>query len=230
MSTTMLEKIEALLRKAESTEFEGEREALSAKAEKLMIKYGIERARLNLGEQVADPIVDELIVFKGVYAMAWKRIAIAVAKAMGAQAYYTDYRRYNKTVVVTIVDFASTIEQTKRLVESLIAQAELGMAFYWNTNKWMFKQSEGYVARRSYLMGFAGGAADRITSERQEVVAETSGAGELVLARDTKLKAHTDTLGLKFSTARINNTLLAQKAGRADGANAETGLRAKISR
>lgn len=229
MSNKMIEKIEALLRKAESTEFEGEREVLSAKAEKLMIKYGIERARLNLGEKVADPIVDEHIVFKGIYAMAWKRIAIAVAKAMGAQAYYADYRKYNKTVVVTIIDFASTIEQTKRLVESLIAQAELGMAFFWNTNKWMYAQKDGFVARRSYLMGFASGAADRIRSEREEVVAETSGAGELVLARDTKLKAYSDTLGLVTRNTRLNNTFLAQKAGRTDGANADTGLRSKIN-
>ena len=47
MSTTMAEKIQALLAQAASTQHEGEREVFTRKAEALMVKWGIEEAELE---------------------------------------------------------------------------------------------------------------------------------------------------------------------------------------
>lgn len=47
MSTTMAEKIQALLAQAASTTHEGEREVFTRKAEALMVKWGIEEAELE---------------------------------------------------------------------------------------------------------------------------------------------------------------------------------------
>lgn len=232
MSTNITEKIEALLRKAESTEFEAEREAFSAKAEKLMIQYGIEMAQLNMNErhEPTDKVITSVIHITGIYQMALMSMAIKVAKAMGASGFYTDLRRVSKTIVVTIVDFETTMPNTLRIVNSIMEQATFSMGFWWAANKPFVPTNEGYIARRSYLDGFSQGAADRIRSERQEAVNEVSGAGELVLVRSGEIAKVLNDHGVRPSKGRRTFTPDAMGAGRRDGRNADTNIRTRISR
>lgn len=232
MSTNITEKIEALLRKAESTEFDAEREAFSAKAEKLMLQYGIEQAQLNMNErhEPTDKVITRVVDIKGIYQMALMSMAIKVAKAMGASAFFTDYRRVSGFIRVTIVDFETTMPNTVRIVNSIMEQAVFSMGFWWAANKILVPQKQGFIARRSYLDGFAKGAADRIKAERQEAVDEVSGAGELVLVRSVQIDKVLADHGVRPSRGRRSYTPDGMAAGQRDGRNADTGLRAKVTR
>ena len=166
MSEKIVNRIEALLRKAESTNSDEERETLSAKAEELMIKYSIDQAMLDPDRSTEDKIISVQAYMRGIYQMIHMTSALSVVKAMGARGYYTDLRRLNKTVVVTIIDFESTIGLVQRMVDSVLAQSMMSMNFWWAANKNEWATSQGYMARRSYLEGFGSGVADRIRRER----------------------------------------------------------------
>ena len=66
------EKIRLLLAKAESTEFEAERDTVLAAATKLMVKFGIEEAELRAsGASPGEKIVQESVEFRGNYSAAF---------------------------------------------------------------------------------------------------------------------------------------------------------------
>ncbi|MGO1920858.1 MAG: DUF2786 domain-containing protein, partial [Microbacterium sp.] len=87
MSESKMDLIAKLLAKAESTTPE-EAEALTEHAERLMVKYGIEQARLDarrakLG-QAREEIVQEQMVFTGSYARDIRELGGNVAFALGS--------------------------------------------------------------------------------------------------------------------------------------------------
>lgn len=231
MTEKIINRIEALLRKAESTNSDEERETLSAKAEELMIKYSIDQAMLDPDRNTEDQIISVQVHMRGIYQMIHMASALSVVKAMGARGYYTDLRRLNKTVVVTIIDFESTIGMIQRMVDSVLTQGMMSMSFWWAANKSEWAASQGYMARRSYLEGFGRGVADRIRREREEAVAEVSetSSGELVLARDRKLDDAVASLGLVAKAARHRSARDARVAGFIDGQQADINRKASVT-
>lgn len=228
-NTGIEEKIALLLRKAESTDSEHERDALSAAAEKLMIKYGIEMAQLDLDpkHRDSDPIEMKKIVVRGIYSMQQNEMIQSVAQALGARAFAQDMRRWNGTIVVTVLDFRSTLTQTTRLCESMIAQGERAMRVWWKRMRTVIHANEGYVARRSYLAGFTSGVYNRIFNERKEALGTIQGAGELVLARESKLEDMMRgelNVGVRRKSKAELVDMLAQMDGREDGLLADTSL------
>ena len=231
MSEKIVNRIEALLRKAESTHSDEEREMLSAKAEELMIKYSIDQAMLDPDRNTEDQIISVQIYIRGIYQMAHMASALGVVKAMGARGYYMDHRHLDKTVVVTVIDFESTIGLVQRMVDSLLAQSMMSMGFWWAANKNEWPAKAGYMARRSYLEGFGRGVADRIRRERQEAVAEMSETpgGELVLARGRKLDDAVAPLGLVNKRSRHRSAYDARTAGFVDGQRADINRKASVT-
>ena len=231
MTEKIINRIEALLRKAESTNSDEEREMLSAKAEELMIKYSIDQAMLDPDRSTEDKIISVQVYMRGIYQMIHMTSALSVVKAMGARGYYTDLRRLNKTVVVTIIDFESTIGLVQRMVDSVLAQSMMSMNFWWAANKNEWPDKAGYVARRSYLEGFGSGVADRIRREREEAVAEASktSGGELVLARGRKLDDAVAPLGLVNKASRHRSARDARVAGFVDGQRADINRKESVT-
>lgn len=224
-------RIEALLRKAESTNSDEEREMLSAKAEELMIKYSIDQAMLDPDRNTEDQIISVQVHMRGIYQMIHMSSILSVVKAMGARGYYTDLRRLNKTVSVTIIDFESTLPMVKRMAQSVLDQSMVSMNFWWAANKSEWAASQGYMARRSYLEGFGRGVADRIRREREEAVAEVSktSGSELVLARGRKLDDAVATLGLVTKASRHRSARDARTAGFIDGQRADIDRKASVT-
>ena len=231
MTEKIINRIEALLRKAESTNSDEERETLSAKAEELMIKYSIDQAMLDPDRNTEDQIVSVQTHIRGIYQMIHMSSALSVVQAMGARGYYSDLRRLNKTVVVTVIDFESTIGLVQRMVDSTLAQSMMSMGFWWTANKNEWAASQGYMARRSFLEGFGRGVADRIRREREEAVAEVSetSGGELVLARDRKLDDAVAPLGLVNKSSRHRSARDARTAGFVDGQRADINRKASVT-
>lgn len=82
-----LRRIQALLAKAESTEFPAEAETLLAKAQELMTRHAIDEAMLAAaGSRPRDDIVTELITVEAPYAGAKAALLGCVATANGCRA------------------------------------------------------------------------------------------------------------------------------------------------
>jgi len=78
--------VQKLLYKAESTDSESEREALTERAAELMAKYGIDRAMLAESGAEADPVVDRVIWAIRPYAEPMRDLLWAIAQPLGAEA------------------------------------------------------------------------------------------------------------------------------------------------
>jgi hypothetical protein len=223
--------IEALLRKAESTSNAHEAEAFAAKAEALMIKHGIEQAELFANAGRTEPIVRESIVFTGAYSHVNQHGAYYVADAFSEAitCYVTTRSASHRTL--WIVGFESEVAAVKVLLASLQMQSTTALNAWWATGpSWRrWERSEGhekFMARRSFVQGFWGGAAARLREARESAVAATVGTGtDLVLAsRADKVQAWVDeNIGLSGRTSRGLVGGVGRGAGREAGRRADVG-------
>lgn len=256
MSDKKVSVIEALLAKAEALGTTPEEaEALTQKAEQLMVKYAIEQAvidarRKEKGE-ASEKIVTETMNFSQKYGQAFVMNAHKVVNAMGNLRCY----RYTGSNVFVIVGYESDVAQAKRLVTSLTLQAVSAMAAWWPkfenepTHDWRYnielhdwekvtmprksRMSKGdvRVARRSFLDQFFSGAASRIKKEREvaEKAAATESAGTALVLRSRKqaVDEHVDLhVGkLRNATSNRKHNASAGNAGYKAGQNANVGSR-----
>jgi hypothetical protein len=206
MSDRKVSVIDALLAKAESTTSPEEAEALTAKAEALMVKYGIEAAVLaakrasSKGEP--EKIVKREVLFEGRYASSlvtggyW----IALAMSGGAVSGYRVKRRKNMALV--LVGFEGDVDQAERLIQSLAIQAIVARDAWWKTytyGQWL-TEWEKFVEKRSFVKQFFGGAADRIKREYAVAVRESQAGepGTAVALVDRKAAVDNHMAGLKL--------------------------------
>ena len=181
--------IQRLLAKAESTTPE-EAEALTAAAEKLMLRLGIDDAMLNATQPDSSPLVSKQVIFRGRYAAAEVDAAMAVIGAFGTC--YPLYSRSGNWGCVTIHGRESQVDRMVLIVESLRLQAMAGLSVWWRTAKRdyaraYYTEQERFLARRSYVAAFGDGAATRVRSEKATATAET--AGSALVLRDEQAAA-----------------------------------------
>ncbi|WP_311245306.1 MULTISPECIES: DUF2786 domain-containing protein [unclassified Microbacterium] len=187
MSESKLDLIAKMLAKAESTTPE-EAEALTEHAERLMLKYGIEQARIDerrakLG-QSQEQIVQETQLFTGVYARDLREMGGQVTFALGT------LRPLQKDVaglgsILYIVGFESDVRQARLLIASLEVQAMVAMRAWWRANRPLFRyssESEKRRARSGFIRGFGAGASARIRRNRQTIVEDAGSGTDLVLS------------------------------------------------
>lgn len=230
-----LDLITRLLAKAESTSPE-EAEALTEHAERLMIKYGIEQAKLDdrrarSGED-GEQIVQRTVEFTGVYARSLLDLGAVVVVALGQlrplQATSATLTR------LYIVGFESDAEQAEVLVRSLHVQALVALRSWWaaNRHEWAdVGESEKRRVREGFLRGFGAGAAQRIHASREAVVAEGGTGTEIVLAdRQRLVDAHVEARGLAAGRRRKSPHAGAFSSGHRAGQRANTGSRAVSAR
>lgn len=118
----MLDRVRALLAKAESTEFEAEAEAFTAKAQELMARYSIDAAMLSARTADADGPVTVRIPVDDPYADAKSLLCQVVAEHSRARAVrLTDYG------MSTVIGFAPDVAATEILFTSLLVQAQTAM-------------------------------------------------------------------------------------------------------
>lgn len=177
-------KIELLLAKAEGTDNIHERDTYNAKAEKLMLQYGIEQAELeSRGEVKAEDITEVRLEFTGVYAVVMPGFVYNVCRALGNLT-VLQQNGARSTKYAYIIGFKSDVEWAQMLIASLHTQALHGMKRWWkefDDKQWMTPM-EQYKSRRQFVSSFAAGAADRIKSERREEEKDISPGAALVLA------------------------------------------------
>ncbi|WP_091228954.1 DUF2786 domain-containing protein [Microbacterium sp. 3J1] len=230
MTEAKLDLIAKLLAKAESTTPE-EAEALTAHAERLIVKYGIEQAQIDerrgLLGHAQEQIVTERMLFRGVYAKDLREIGIGVARGLGAVR--PVLAEYPPIAGLLLVGCSSDVAQVQTLTASLQVQAMVAMRSWWLVHRDRYVgQREGVKrrARSGFLRGFAAGAMSRIDESRR-VAVEDSGTGTaLVLAsRRHRVDAAVDEMRTTHARRRRGADSASFAFGHRSGREARTGGR-----
>jgi hypothetical protein len=180
----MLDRVRALLAKAESTEFEEEAEALVAKAQELITRHAIDEALLDGGDPSADPSVRHLPV-DDPYADAKAWLVAQVAATNRCRTVFLA-----DLGLVTTFGYPGDLDAVELLTTSLLAQAT-GAMLRHGSRRDAAGRSRTRSFRRAFLLGFAQRIGERLREVTDEEVAAHTGDGRLVpvlAARDDRLR------------------------------------------
>jgi len=229
MTDDKLDLITKLLAKAESTTPE-EAEALTEHAERLMLKYGIEQARID-EQRMRDgsgheEIVQERMPFTGAYARDMREMGAGVAVALGTlRPLYSDTA--DGRPVLVLVGCASDVAQAQVLLSSLQVQAMVAMHEWWSVERHRYRyhaDGDRRHARSGFVRGFGAGAAERIRDNRRVIVKESGAGTDLVLvSRRRRVDAVVDALATGKARLRRGADAGAFVSGRSSGLQANTG-------
>lgn len=229
MTEAKLDLIAKLLAKAESTTPE-EAEALTEHAARLMVKYGIDQARIDerraRGGHPPEEIVQERMVFTGAYARDLRDLGGAVAHAVGTiRPLQAELAGVGSILI--LVGYASDVRQAQVLIGSLRIQAMVAMRAWWDAARVAYEwhtESERRRARSGFVRGFGGGAAARIAENRNAVVEEAGSGTDLVLAsRRQRVDAFVDGMPIRRARRRSGADAGAYVSGHRSGRQANTG-------
>lgn len=169
----MLNKINALLNKAESTDFGPEAEALIAKATALMAKRGITMAMLADAKPQDDKVEDRILTLN-TYLRQQDGTVNLIAKTFGIKMVSLGGGRYD------CIGFASDLDTFFTLVTSLNLQLDRHLQRVKGTGS-----GQTRVARRSFATGFMSTVATRVRrayAKAAEDIQETRGPGSKSVA------------------------------------------------
>ena len=244
MSEKKIDLIAQLLAKAESTTPE-EAEALTAAAERLMIKYAIDQAvidarRAREGKK-QEQIITRKVEFSGMYRKDLLSLAWSIVQALGQMRGFrstgwvqTSSKKtpWQESEVLKIVGFESDVEQAVVLINSLHLQAMVALRKWWNESKdteYLFHREAARVrARRTFVVYFGHGAGQRIIESRRSVIEEMSSGTDLVLVdRKSRVDEWVEE-NMEYGKGRASKRKFdgkASGAGDRAGRNAHTGER-----
>jgi Protein of unknown function (DUF2786) len=164
----MMQKILALLAKAESTEFEGEAAVYLAKAEKLMVRHSIDQADLKPEEREKIIMTRVTITRNRPDHVLWNSACLAND---------VKFIRNPDNTFATLVGFPADIAFVQALYASLLLQRE-GFLRRETKPHW----ENGRTFNHSFRLGYANRIYQRLTEAKKVVVEKTGPGTELVLA------------------------------------------------
>lgn len=131
-TSDMISKIKKLLTKAERTSNEHERAAFNEKAERLMVKWGIEEAVARAasgGEAKPEPIIERSFDVKSPsFHKALVMLSHSISTGMGLSGFHSGWNYYH------VVGHESDVERYTFLFNSLKIQALEDMRAWWKRN------------------------------------------------------------------------------------------------
>ncbi len=146
----LLDTVRALLAKAESTRFEAEAEAFTAKAQELMARHRIERAILDMRSPAGgdDPRSRRVLV-PAPYAGAKAALLASIAHANGCSAVWSEDLGFT-----TVFGFGSELDAVDTLFASLLIQATAALGRHGAKFDSVGRRRTKRF-RRSFLLSFA---------------------------------------------------------------------------
>lgn len=223
MDQRMLARVRGLLAKAESTEFDEEAEALTAKAQELITRHAIAEALLDAPDHTGEPSVRRVPV-DNPYPDAKASLLSAVADANRCQAVHSADLGW-----VTLVGYDGDLDAVELLGASLLAQAISAMARQ-GSRTGRDGRSTTRSFRRAFLFGFAARIGERLRAAVDGEVLATGAARARLLpvlaARDDRVHAAVTATfpHLERRTTQLTNTT-GWSAGRAAADLADLGAR-----
>jgi hypothetical protein len=183
----MLERIRALLAKAESSQFPEEAKAFSEKAQELMTKYAIEEAMLDATRPATErgTVVEHRFQVENPYAIAKITLLSRVAEANHCQAFMSKMRGKKPAdpVGATLVGFQSDIDLVMLMWTSLLLQCNREMATAERPAS-LGNTSQVRTWKKWFILGYADVIGLRLRRAEQTVAQSNSTA--LVLANRTE--------------------------------------------
>jgi len=165
-----LRRVRALLAKAESTSFEEEAQALTAKAQQLMTRHAIDRAALAAKSGGRQAPVGVRLGVDDPYAQAKAILLGQVAHANRCQAVWSKDLGFS-----TVIGFIEDLDDVELLYTSLLVQAQVTMASM-GSRRTADGRSRTRTFRRSFLEAFAIRIGQRLHEASEE--AEGLAVGE----------------------------------------------------
>ena len=147
--TRVLEKVRALLAKAESTTFPEEAEALSAKAQELMARHAIDEAMVGAAEGADDAPTGVRLPVDDPYAGAKSILLSEVAVSNRCRAVWS-----KDLAISTVVGYESDLEFVEILYTSLLVQATSAMVAA-GPQVDRYGRSRTRSFRQSFLLAYA---------------------------------------------------------------------------
>lgn len=158
---TVLHKVRALLAKAESSNFEDEAAAFTAKAQELMARHSIDRAMV--AEAGRGPRISpgqRTIHLETPYAREKYVLLSAVARANDSRAVYD-----SGEATGTLVGFDDDLRTVEVIFTSLLVQATTGMLAHGTTEATRRRRY-----RQSFLIAYAARIGERLTESRAATI------------------------------------------------------------
>jgi hypothetical protein len=145
----ILERVRALLAKAESTQYEAEAEALSAKAQELIARHSVDRAVLDSARPRGPEPIARRIGIEPPYVDAKGLLLSEVASANRCRAVQSPDLYFS-----TVFGYEPDVEATDLLYTSLLVQAGVAMRAAGSVRD-RAGRSRTRSFRQSFLVGFA---------------------------------------------------------------------------
>lgn len=189
----MEDRIAKLLAKAEGTTNAHEAEVYMAKAEELMLKFGIERANLEAkrpGAKRQEIVIKKVYVKNGHgYATAMVSIGNAVGPSFSVRILQSSV--YDGSKVIWLIGHTTDVDDAETLLNSLLVQSRQQAIAWWRkegkvSRPWA-SDNDAYLARREFIYAFASGVRSRLAETRNRVVDEAEPGTALVLVERSKL-------------------------------------------
>lgn len=166
-SGAMLDRVRALLAKAESTTFAEEAEALTAKAQELMARHAIDQAMLEAGPHGGPaPIAGWRIGVDDPYAAPKSLLLHHIAAANRCRSVFSKELGFS-----TVFGAPSDLQIVELLFTSLLVQAAEAMLGAGRSVD-LYGRSRTRSFRQSFLVAYAGRIGERLAATSAEVVAE----------------------------------------------------------
>ncbi len=165
----LLDKVRALLAKAESTAFEAEAEALTMKAQELVARHRIERALLDAerGDPVGDPSARRVRI-DDPYASAKVHLLGSIARANGCRTIWSARER-----CAHLVGFPDDQDVVDELFASLLLQAASALRRE-GPKRDALGRSRTKRFRRAFLLAFAVRIGQRLRETVDATVSDVS--------------------------------------------------------
>ncbi len=223
-----LDTIAKLLAKAESTQYPAEAQAYTEHAQRLMVRYGIDKAAVDAerGRQgrTQEAIIEFKIELSGVY---------KTVQRLGLQAVMLEYKLVKLlqqtgrlTDKLYVIGAESDVKQMVQLADSLKIQQTTAVASWWARfdpaqKSWM-TEAEKSAERREFALAFYTGAAAKLHSIMNEE-SEATGTELVLVARKERADA--------WAAEQYPNTRKARavRLGRGSAQASQDGHRAGLS-
>jgi hypothetical protein len=191
----VLDRVRALLAKAEATDFPEEAEAYSAKAQELMTRHRIDHVLLTARSGERDRPATRRVAVDNPYEMQKALLLQVVAEANGCRTIWM--KRFG---LVGVVGFTADLDAAELLFTSLLVQATRAMTGSGSKTD-AYGRSTTRSFRQSFLTSYASRIGERLTATSQEatrVAAASAGGRDLLPVLAARTDAVNDAVADQF--------------------------------
>lgn len=179
----ILDRVRALMAKAEATDYPEEAETYAAKAAELMARHGVEQAMLAGRDPASDPVESHTLPLEDPYLMTKASLLNEIASRMHCEMVYLAARpakgsREATPAVGFLYGHRSDLDRVEFLYTSLLVQA---FRLVQGVRPPAYSREGVRAYRRSWLLGFAGRIGARLEAATTSAVADSAPGAALVL-------------------------------------------------